>query len=62
MRDKLYAPEVLGDDAVDAEGMVWRLAFTVAAHTHHDAREVAEVLFRVVGYMCAEGSDDVGRD
>lgn len=61
MRDKLYAPEVLGDDAVDAEGMVWRLAFTVAAHTHHDAREVAEVLFRLIGWMCA-GKETDGRD
>lgn len=58
MRDKLYAPKALGDDAVDAEGMVWRLAVTVAAHTHHDAREVAERLFRLIGWMCAKDRED----
>ena len=62
MRDKLYVPELLMDKEDVVKWHVWELAKVVALHTHHDAREVAEVLFRVVGYMCAEGSDDVGRD
>ena len=61
MRDRLYAPKAFGKDADDVEWYVWELAKYVAAHTHQRVDEVAERLFRLIGWMCARKETD-GRD
>lgn len=54
MRARLYVPEVISDpdDKSSLLESIWTIGDIVARYTSHTSQEVAEAIFRVVGYLC----------